>query len=216
MKPHLIAFLTFGCSAAGFGQGTIHFTNFDPSVGLDAPVFGADCVTRLSGPQWQVTLVAGVLPADLAPVATTSFLAGQSAGYFDGGIVTLTNTPPYVFTFAQIEYWNTNASAMGQSWIFNVWTGNGDSNAGPLVGLKSGVPLDPPPPKLAMLVTSTNTVVLSWDTFYSQLYFLQQSPDLNSTDWTRVTSVPKPISCSRSQVILPAPSNLMFYRLAGF
>ena len=229
MKAVVIVFLFIVSSVNGFAQGTVNFINI---VGaLNAPDFDWDGTTRISGPQYRVRLLAGTNPVVLVPVTTTGFHT-NAPGYFDGGVVTITNIPPGGWTYLQIQVWNTEigatpeeAKACGcigtyaQSAVLSLWTGNPLATPpglpAPLSGLTSITlnALSPPnvPPILGTYYTETNTLSLTWGSLYYRAV-LQQSPDLTATSWTDVTNVPQIVNY-RSQVTVPASSAKMFYRL---
>jgi len=129
----------FGCLA----QGTVWFINIDSQHGLDAPVYQADGVTRLAGPQFMAELLAGPTPTSLASIATTGFLDGAFAGYFNGGVLTINTVAPGQSASVEIRAWNTlsgptfgqaKASGIGNSWwessILSVITGGVASGSG--------------------------------------------------------------------------------------
>ena len=70
-----------------FAQGTVNFANF--GVGLNAPVYYRDGTTKVAGNAITAELLAGSSHSLLQTVATTGFLTGAAAGYFQGGVVTL-------------------------------------------------------------------------------------------------------------------------------
>jgi hypothetical protein len=71
------------------GQGTLEFKNVNVAAGVNAQVFESDHITKLSGPQFMAELAAGLDINNLTPLATTGFLTGNGAGYFDGGTQTI-------------------------------------------------------------------------------------------------------------------------------
>ncbi|MGH7972792.1 MAG: hypothetical protein ACREIC_29100, partial [Limisphaerales bacterium] len=94
----LLATISLLCFCFGaWAQGTIWFINIDSQHGLDAPIYQADGVTKLAGQQFMAELLAGPTASSLASIATTGFLDGAFAGYFNGGV------------------WNINTVAPGQS-----------------------------------------------------------------------------------------------------
>jgi hypothetical protein len=133
-----------------FGQGTIYFANFQDG-GPNAPFYQSDGMTPLSGPQFLAELFAGPNATNLAAIATTSFLTGNAAGYFYGGIQTINTVFGGATAWVQVDVWNTaSGSSFGQaqgsglpnSWwqsvVFTVIPGRGGVNptpAAPLIGL---------------------------------------------------------------------------------
>ncbi|MGH7870422.1 MAG: hypothetical protein ACREP9_22960 [Candidatus Dormibacteraceae bacterium] len=135
MKTSSVALLVAVWSAAASGQGTVNFCNLNSGAGLNAPMFGEDGVTKLTGPGFTAELVAGNNAGLLSLVAQTRFLTGGGAGYFQGGVATLPMVPPGDIAFLQVHVFatacGTFASAQannvngtwGMSSIFSVVTG---------------------------------------------------------------------------------------------
>lgn len=141
-------------AASAFAQGQVNFGNLSGASGLNAPITMGDGTTRLSGAQYQAQLLAGATAGSLTAVATSPFLTGGGAGYFNGGVVTLAGIPGGTAGFFQVVVWNTTAgasydlalasgleNAYGFSGVFSVVTGNpaGSPPTTPaaLVGLQS-------------------------------------------------------------------------------
>jgi PEP-CTERM motif-containing protein len=125
------------------GQGTIFFSNFQQG-GPNAPVYQSDGTTKLSGLQFMAELLAGPSTNSLAPTASTGFLTGNAAGYFDGGIQTLSGVNITATVWVQVDVWNTGSGAsfaqsqssgLVNSWWqspkFTVVTGGGAINPFP-------------------------------------------------------------------------------------
>jgi hypothetical protein len=146
-------------------QGTIQFAN---SVGdIDAPFFDLDGVTRLAGNNYMAQLLAGTSADSLEPVGNpATFLSGSSAGYFDGGVVSVPTVAPGEVGFFQVGAWHTLGGTItsysaaltagvyyGQSAIFTAFTGGYGIPAAPpgvLTGLQSFA-LIPEPSAWALL-----------------------------------------------------------------
>jgi hypothetical protein len=178
MKTCLLAFLVGLSITRVFCQGTIDFENSNVNV----PVYQADKVTRLSGPQFLAELFVGLEATNLAAIATTSFLTGNGAGYFRGGTagtVTLTGVSPGEVAWVQVDVWNTasgssfaqaEASGLPNSWwqssVFTLVAGGGGINPFPpavLTGLgNSPVFLNsvPEPSTFALCVVGALLVLL--------------------------------------------------------
>jgi len=134
---------------------TVQFSNRMPQVGLDAPVFDLDGVTRLGGSNYVAQLRAGTNPDELLPVgATAFFLSGTEAGYWDAGTEPWRRIPgmdPGGTAFVQVYVWDATLGATyqeavlagakaGRSEIFPVVTGGSGSASrapAPLTGLSS-------------------------------------------------------------------------------
>jgi hypothetical protein len=134
-----ITITTLAC-LTGFGQGTVNFANLAPA-GLNLPIYLNDGVTRLFGPQYRAGLFAGPHQAQLSLIATVPFLSGGGAGYFNGGVVVITNVVAGGAAWIQVVAWDTTlggtttnatffqaqASGLpvwGASSVFSVVTGN--------------------------------------------------------------------------------------------
>jgi len=158
MKRLLFATVLIASALNSHGQGgTLRFANADSSAGVRAPVYMSDKMTPLSGPQFQAELMAGALVDSLAPLASTGFLTGATAGFFigpgPGAAVVVPDVAPGTLAFVQVLVWNTAsgatfdaalASGLPDSWwastVFSVRTGNAPLGGGPtlpapLVGL---------------------------------------------------------------------------------
>src|SRR6266404_3292468 len=92
-------------------QGTVLFSNVDPTQVVNAPVYQSDGVTRLSGAQFMAELLAGPSSTDLASIATTSFLTGNGAGYFNGAEQTINSVVPGTLAEIVVRVWNTQSGA---------------------------------------------------------------------------------------------------------
>lgn len=69
----------------------------------------------------------------------------------------------------------------------------------------------PGAPLLRIVLTSTNTVVVAWPN-PSTGFALQQNSDLNTANWTAVTTPPQVVG-EEKQVIIALPAGNRFYRL---
>src|SRR5579872_1656196 len=128
-----------------YPQGTINFANLSISGGgVNAPVYEADGITKLSGLQFLAELFAGTSQSNLTVVATTSFLTGNAAGYFAGGTQSLIGVSPGAVAWVQVDVWNSatgasfaqaEASGLPNSWwqssVFTVLAGGGGINPFP-------------------------------------------------------------------------------------
>lgn len=75
---------------------------------------------------------------------------------------------------------------------------------------------EPGAPPLSVRFTQTNTVVVSWPMTWPG-FTLLENPDLNTTNWVRVTTPPVVVVASQTtaekQVVVPRPNEKRFYRL---
>jgi len=178
MKPSL-AFLIVVLGVSAYAQGTVWFINLDSQHGLNAPVYAADGVTKLAGSQFMAELLAGPSPSSLSSIATTGFLEGGGAGYFNGGIWSLANVAPGQVASVQLRGWNTlsgpsyvqaQASGLPNSWwqspVLSVVTGGLTSGTGQtppafLTGLNnSTLLLNPVPEPTSLALAAVGAVVL--------------------------------------------------------
>jgi len=137
MKRKLIALLLMMTNVvAVHAQGTVAFINV--GNGFNAPVYEFDGMTALSGSQFIAELLGGPSADNLASIATTGFLTGARAGYFNGGTQTINSVAPQATAWVEIRVWNTTsgalfdqakASGLPNSWwqssVFSVVTGGG-------------------------------------------------------------------------------------------
>jgi len=148
MKCILGAFCVVASAVLSEAQGTINFVNLQPGVGLNAPVYEADGVTKCSGPQFTAELLVGTAANNLASVATTGFLTGTSAGYYDAGTQTINSISIGNPAWVQVRVWNiasgssfiqAQASGLPNSWwassAFTVALGGGTINPNPPAAL---------------------------------------------------------------------------------
>jgi hypothetical protein len=137
----LIVILNMTLVVVSLGQGTLEFQNINAAAGVNAPVYQADEVTKLSGSQFMAELLVGMDSASLGSIATTGFLTDNGAGYFIAPVQTVPNISPGVSVFAQVDVWNTalgatfsqaKSSGLPNSWwassIFSVTLGGGNIN----------------------------------------------------------------------------------------
>ena len=108
MKSLLLSVYLTAISTSASAQGTVYFSNHVP--GVDAPVYYSDRITQVSGSKFMAELLAGSTANSLAPIASTGFLTGNAAGYFNGGIQ---NVPIIASQLAwvQVQVWNTASGA---------------------------------------------------------------------------------------------------------
>lgn len=89
-------------------------------------------------------------------------------------------------------------------------TGGNYTLEGGFWGIVAAVQMDGSP-LLSVLVTATNTVLISWP-HPSAGFTLQQSPLVSGATWNNVTNVPEQTG-SLWQVIVPTPAGNRFFRL---
>jgi len=148
MKLSLMSFIACCLTVRGVAQGTIEFVNLDVGFGVNAPVYQVDGTTKLAGSQFMAELLVGSTSASLASIATTGFLTGSSAGYFNDGTQSLLNIPVGRTAWVEVQVWNTasgtsflqaRASGLPNSWwqssVFTVVLGGGTINPSPPAAL---------------------------------------------------------------------------------
>jgi hypothetical protein len=136
MKTPMLGLFAALSAATLQAQGTVNFVNIQNT--LNAPVFESDGVTKLSGSTYMAELMASSsVVGTYISVATTGFLTGAAAGYFNGGAQTITGIAGSATAWLQVRFWNTangstflaavNADAdnsWGQSTPFSVTLGD--------------------------------------------------------------------------------------------
>ena len=143
-KKPLVVLLGVGLILKTLAQGTVEFSNIHTGAPLNAPVYEADGITKLSGSQFIAELLAGPSATNLGSVATTPFRTGNGAGYFYVQSVPVSTVPPGSFAWLQVDVWNVTsgssfaqaqASGLSNSWwqsgVFSVITGGGGVNPFP-------------------------------------------------------------------------------------
>lgn len=178
--------------------------------------------------------MAGTAEANLQLLGTSVFRTGVAAGYVTNQVLVLTNYPPGSSMVVQLRAWDAGVEATwenppnstyfcGKSAMITI-SSLGDTNSpSPLVDDISGLPmrgfdLPLPPclecffkPILYLKPTSTNTLVLSWESTNCacQLKVQTNPPAVGiGTNWTVVAGASNPM------VIPIPPSNVnVFYRI---
>lgn len=108
MKQLIAAMLMTGLAGGwAYSQGTVAFVNLSGSGGLNAPVFWIDGTTKLAGANWQAGLMAGPASTSLALIATTPFLTGAGAGYFNGGTISIPTVAGGATAYIDVTAWDT-------------------------------------------------------------------------------------------------------------
>lgn len=128
--------------------GTVYFANRNTGVGIDAPIFDIDGITRLSGEAFLVQLWGGPTEASLAPVGpAVEFRTDDAAGYFTGDIRAIPTVAPGAKGVVQIRAW---AAAAGLTYEAAVAAG-GKHGASPSLTITVGN-LGTPPTLPAQLI----------------------------------------------------------------
>ncbi|MBL9137422.1 MAG: hypothetical protein JNK85_16235, partial [Verrucomicrobiales bacterium] len=120
--------------------GTVLFAN---RVGAnpDAPVFGADGITRLEGEAYRAQLYGGKDPLTLIPLGTPqSFRTGAGAGYIAGSTVRVPKVSPGEVAWLQMRAWEVAAGSTFEE----VYAKGGSCGASPLFQLTTGGFGNPP------------------------------------------------------------------------
>lgn len=156
VKAYILFFLLAASTISAQAQAIVVFSNGNgtPDWIPDAPVFLSDGVTKASGPQFMAALFAGPTANNLAFVASTGFLQGAEAGYFNGGDQSTTIAAGEI-GWAQIDVWNTasgatfdqaKASGLPNSWWQSsvIWVGTfKDMNGNPVPSIITALGTSP-------------------------------------------------------------------------
>ncbi len=146
-------------AVSAVGQGTVNFANV--GVGLNAPYFFMDGVTRLAGPEFLAQLYVGSAASESALTAVPGpapFLTGTGAGYFNGGTRSLPGFAPGSRLFFQVRIW---AAVGGNSYDEALATGRFSLKSTVFqIGMNLGDPVGPPqtPPATLLGLTSASLV----------------------------------------------------------
>ena len=149
MKVCVLSLFVLLSIVAARAQGTVWFINLDSAHGVNAPVYESDGLAKLSGPQFMAELLVGPSAANLMSIATTGFLTGAAAGYFNGDVQTVNGIIPGTTAWVEVRAWNiasggsflqAQASGLPNSWwqssVFTVQLGNPfQGSPAPLTGL---------------------------------------------------------------------------------
>ncbi len=151
MRIVLLSIVVGWVAASAVAQGTVNFANI--GVGLSAPVFDIDGVTRLSGDAFLSQLYVGATATESSLTAVPGpapLLSGANAGFYMGGTRTLSSFPPGSKPFCQVRTW---ASAGGNSYDEALAAGKyAIKSAVFQIGMPLGNPnADPPTPPATLL-----------------------------------------------------------------
>jgi hypothetical protein len=132
------------------GGGKVNFRNRFVAGGIvNAPIFGVDGATLLSGSNYLAQLYGGASLELLRPVgAPMNFESGFNAGYFFAQIVVLPTVSPGSNAVLQIRVWDGNrgstyeeaqafGGSFGKSQVLTVKVGGGTTSPAYLLGLQS-------------------------------------------------------------------------------
>ena len=215
---------------AAQAQGTVSFANINPGAGLNAPVYLFDGVTKV-GAGYTAELLAGPALNALHSAATTTFLSSVP-GYFNGGVVTVSNVAPGAEAWCVVQVWPTQLGSFSNAYTsfqscgacrpFKVTLGGVGVPASvpaALVGLTSmtvgGLAVfEEPIATLHPQLSKTNTLSLVWGNYpvTGWRYSLQQSFGLNPAFWFMVPNAPELDGFSIS-VTVPNPNAKAYFRL---
>ena len=202
------------------GQGIIVFQNSASNV--NAPVTNVAGVPIVGPSSYVADLFFNTnTQAAMDDLSAFNMPVGFSSnpGYFFGGIRYSLPVP----TLVQVRVWDTasgssfyqaknNGGEFGYSNFLIVFPEVPPAMGAYLVGLQ-GFKLQRLP-RLTGVLTSTNTIVLSWPTAQTG-YLVQQNADLSPTNWTTLSNAPVTIG-QQQEVVVPVPTTgRMFYRLVS-
>jgi len=114
MKGFVLSFLVFAWAVAVHAQGTVNFVNVFPNFAnpvVKAPVYTSDGVTLLSGSQFMAELLGGASADSLVSIATTGFLTGAGAGYYNGGAQQIPGVGGGNIAWVEVRVWNASSGS---------------------------------------------------------------------------------------------------------
>ncbi|MCL5098643.1 MAG: PEP-CTERM sorting domain-containing protein [Candidatus Omnitrophica bacterium] len=86
MKKRIVIAACLLATVAAYAQGAINFSNHVPYMGVDAPIFAIDGMTKLAGTGYLAELYAGRTTDTLVPIGDPlPFRTGDLAGYLVAG-----------------------------------------------------------------------------------------------------------------------------------
>jgi len=223
MKPLVFVAGFLATSFWSFGQAAINFANIGFTI--NAPVTNAAGNLIVGSPYvahffWSSNMQSAM--DNLEPAGSdTPFSNFQGGGYFLGGSLGLPIGE--IPILAQVRAWDTNYGSeyyqardnggeFGFSNLIIAHPSLPPGTATPLFGLE-GFQLERLP-HVTTLLTTTNTIMLGWQTQQTS-YAVQQSADLSPTNWTTLAITPVTIG-QQEQVVIPVTNTpRMFYRLVS-
>jgi hypothetical protein len=154
------------CGTA-FGQSTFGFSNYNPLVGVNAPVFDAQGVP-LAGPNYLAELWGSANSNSLSPLQIVDQGSGREiipfsgGGYFysTSGFLSVLAAPPSSYAWLQVRAWDAR---LGSTYEEVIVLGLGGYGESPLFYARGGNPYaDPPevpPPLIGLQSFSLRTEV---------------------------------------------------------
>ncbi len=142
------------------------------------------------------------ITATVAPVAGGSVTGAGVVG--NGATVTLTAIPTSGYAFTN---WTLGGVSAGTN---NPVTFTALANYS-FVANFTVVPPSVSPPRLVMLLTDTNTVIITWPAANAG-FVLQENPDFTTTNWSNATNVSSVVGTNYQVVVTPL-SGSDFFRL---
>ena len=225
MKAFLTFFLIPATASVALGQGEITFSN--GALGVNAPISDASGNPIIGpGPYiadlfWSPNTNAAMDILSAAG-AETGFSSNSmnGGGYFFGLVTLPVGEIPVV---VQVRVWDTNYGTT----YYSARDSGGEFGFSNLIIVVPDLPPGQPSalaglqsfklqrlPHVTTLLTTTNTIVLSWQT-QQTAYAVQQNPNLSPTNWTTLAITPVTIG-QQEQVITPVTNTArMFYRLVS-
>jgi hypothetical protein len=161
MRTLLLAVVCLLSSENTRSQGHIAFGNRNTTVGLDAPVYDVDGITKLEGSAYKAQLYWGVTPDSLAPFGPVlDFRTGAAAGYITSTVVVIPGTTAGTQIYVEMRAW---ADSQGSNWEAAAGTGHGYGRSNTIT-ITPNVPMPPPPSMVGLesfaLVPEPSSVVL--------------------------------------------------------
>jgi len=117
------------CGHSALAQATINFNNYDPTRGIDAPIYDVSiCGTKLEGTAYFAQLFGGVIgtsPDHLLPISNpVNFRAGAGAGYVEASTVSVLAIPGLAvggYAELQVRAWSANGGTTWAAAMNNLW-----------------------------------------------------------------------------------------------
>lgn len=234
MKTLILAAALGAGGVSALAQGALNFANY--GGGVNAPVTDLGGTHGLNGPgfvadlYWTKGSVLDLAPlGQPAPFWTNGIFAGGERiipGAAAGETITV---QVRIWDVADSPFWTPGLLYSSTAWVaesapFSITLTSAPDPPALLTGLqpfKVGFCLScpfPPQPSLRVATDSTDgkKLLFSWTAYAAAEYLVQQNADLNTTNWMTLTNEPALVGLTNEiqfQLVTPAPSGTMFYRL---
>ena len=117
----LIAIVCLAGSRLGHTQGTVNFAN--AGAGINAPVYVGFLTGPLASTGWMAQLVLDTGGGSLTAVGSpASFIGSAAPGYFNGGVVTVSQVAPGALGTFQIFAWDSATGVNSYAAALAAWS----------------------------------------------------------------------------------------------